>query len=84
MHLSVAEAPHQVQGDAVLDGFSVCILITKVPGPGGPDGGMELVLHALPELLSRFRSEFEEVRHLAAATDTSWLQLVAEAQIKRG
>src|SRR6266581_4596740 len=73
-----------MQGDAVLDGFSMCILIMQVPGPGGPNGGVELVFHALPELLGRFRSECQEVRHLATATEPARLQLAAETQIKRG
>jgi hypothetical protein len=67
-----------VQGDAVLYGFNMCILIMKVSVAGGLDGGIELVLHGAPELLSRFRSEFEKVRQLATATKTSCLQLLAK------
>ncbi len=67
-----------MQGDAVLYGFNMCILIMKVSITGGFNGGIELVLHGAPELLSRFRSEFEKARQLATATKTSCLQLPAK------
>lgn len=66
-----------MQGDAVLDGFNMCILIIQVPGPGGTNSGVEQIFHALPELLGRFRSECQEVRHLATATEPARLQLAA-------
>ena len=67
-----------MQGDAVLHGFSMCILVMKVPGSGGPDRGMQLVLHAFPELFGRFRCVFENVRQLATATETSRFQFATE------